>query len=76
MYATFEDIDGFNSWIETVNGALGFPNEAGTLTYSDPIIHEDNTVIALIDDQIEFDGETIDKDQAILAGYISERIDV
>lgn len=76
MYALFTDIDSFDSWLTSINAELGYPNESGTLTYSMPIVHEDGSVIALIDDQIQFSGETMDRSQAIEAGFISERIDV
>jgi hypothetical protein len=75
MFAVFTDITSFDSWLASINAELGYPNESGTETYSMPIIHSDGSVIALIDDQIQFTGETINRSQAIEAGFINERID-
>lgn len=74
MFAVFTDIDSFNVWIAKINEDLGFPNNTGTETYSLPVIHSDGSVIALIDDQIQFSGQTMNRIQAVEAGFIDERI--
>ena len=69
MYALFNSLDEFAIWQNEKCLELGFPNEFGTINYTNPIGKIGTTqVIAPVDDLIELTDLTILSDQELQDG--------
>ena len=52
MYYKFNSLEHFNEWHEQIKSDLGLPLDDGiTINYTEPIVTEENEIIAFSDEQ-------------------------
>ena len=71
-FLKFDNLENYNAWHSAIMAKLGIPNDQGTLTYSEPIIHPQNGTVMAITDERGYteENEIFTRENLYALGYL------